>query len=137
MSQRPAILFLCTHNAGRSQMAAGLVRHLGGDEVEVFSAGSDPGTSVNPVAVEAMNLVGVDISGTRPKRWTDEMVLEADVVVSMGCGDECPVYPGKRYLDWDLVDPAGQDLGVVAEVRDEIEERVRRLLGELGVPIAG
>jgi arsenate reductase len=132
---RPAVLFLCVHNAGRSQMAAGWLRHLSGDAVSVFSGGSEPASEVNPVAVQAMREVGIDIREEFPKPWTDEVVRAVDVVVSMGCGDACPILPGKRYVDWDLTDPAGQPIRVVREVRDEIAERVRGLLGQLGVPV--
>jgi protein-tyrosine-phosphatase len=129
--EMPEVLFVCVHNAGRSQMAAGFVEKLGGGEVVVRSAGSDPGESVNPVAVEAMAEAGIDISEGLPKRLTDDAVREADVVITMGCGDACPIYPGKRYEDWELEDPAGKDLETVRRIRDEIEERVRNLLGEL------
>jgi arsenate reductase len=129
----PAVLFLCVHNAGRSQMAAGWMRHLAGDGVDVYSGGSDPGSDVNAMAIEAMGEVGIDIAREFPKPWSDEEVRAADVVVTMGCGDACPVFPGKRYLDWELTDPAGQPIEVVREVRGEIETRVRRLLDELGV----
>jgi protein-tyrosine-phosphatase len=131
---RPAVLFLCVHNAGRSQMAAGWLRHLAGDAVEVFSAGSNPGQGVNPAAVEAMAEVGVDISTGHPQRWTDEIARAADVIVTMGCGDACPVYPGTRYEDWEVTDPAGQPVEVVRGVRDDIERRVRALLATLDVP---
>jgi arsenate reductase (thioredoxin) len=130
----PMVVFLCVQNAGRSQMAAGWARSLGGDAVEVYSGGSDPAAEVNPKAVEAMAEVGIDISREFPKRWTDEVLQAADVIVTMGCGDACPVYPGKRYEDWELADPAGLDLEGVRRVRDEIGSRVRALLGELGVP---
>ena len=136
MTQRPAVLFLCTHNAGRSQMAAGWLRELGAGNVEVFSAGSDPGDSVNPAAVEAMAEVGIDIASQHPKKWTDEMVRTADVVVSMGCGDTCPVYPGKQYLDWELDDPHGRGIDSVRPIRDDIERRIRGLLDTLGVAAA-
>ena len=136
MTQRPAVLFLCTHNAGRSQMAAGWLRELGAGNVEVFSAGSDPGDSVNPAAVEAMAEVGIDIASQHPKKWTDEMVRTADVVVSMGCGDTCPVYPGKQYLDWELDDPHGRGIDAVRPIRDDIERRIRGLLDTLGVAAA-
>ncbi len=132
--RRPAVLFLCVHNAGRSQMAAGWLRHLAGDAVEVFSAGSEPGAQVNPAAVVAMHEVGIDIGDQSPRRWTDEIVGAADVVVTMGCGDTCPVFPGTRYVDWELTDPAGQPIEVVRRVRDDIEARVRTLIAELGVP---
>jgi protein-tyrosine-phosphatase len=129
--ERPVILFLCVHNAGRSQMAAAFARHLGGDRVEVLSAGSEPAGSLNPVVTAAMAERGIDIQGERPKLFDDAMAREAEVVVTMGCGDACPVFPGKRYLDWELTDPAGQSLDVVRDVRDEIEQRVRDLIGEL------
>jgi arsenate reductase len=131
--QKPAILFLCVHNAGRSQMAAGWLRHLAGDSVDVFSGGSDPGSATNANAVAAMAEVGIDISSEYPKPWTDEIVRAADVVVSMGCGDACPVFPGKRYLDWELTDPAGQPIEVVREVRDDIRGRVETLIAELAL----
>lgn len=133
----PAVLFLCVHNAGRSQMAAGWMRHLAGDRVEVYSGGSEPAGEVNPVAVEAMAEVGIDISTRVPRRWSDEALRAADVVVTMGCGDSCPVYPGKRYVDWVLDDPAGKTLEEVRPIRDEIERRVRALLAELGVEPIG
>ena len=136
MTDRPAVLFLCTHNAGRSQMAAGWLTALGGGRVEVYSAGSNPGDGVNPVAVEAMAEVDIDIAGNHPKKWTDEMVRAADVVVTMGCGDTCPFYPGKQYLDWELDDPHGQGIDAVRPIRDEIEQRVRTLLADLSVPPA-
>ena len=129
---RPVVLFLCTHNAGRSQMAAGWARHLAGDAVEVFSGGSQPADRVNPVAVNAMAERGIDIGGEQPAAWTDDGIRTADVVVTMGCGDTCPVYPGPRYTDWDLPDPAGQPLEAVRPIRDEIERRVRALIAELG-----
>jgi arsenate reductase len=128
---RPAILFVCVHNAGRSQMAAGLAMKLAGDEVTVRSAGSDPAAEINPAAVEAMKEVGVDISAELPKLLETDAVRAADVVVTMGCGDECPFYPGKRYEDWELEDPAGKDLETVRRIRDGIEARVRGLLAEL------
>lgn len=128
---RPAVLFVCVHNAGRSQMAAGFLRHLAGGRVDVFSAGSEPAEGVNPVAVEAMAEVGIDIVGFRPEVLTTDAVRASDVVVTMGCGDACPVFPGKRYEDWDLPDPAGRPLGEVRPVRDEIERRVRALVAEL------
>jgi arsenate reductase len=126
-----SVLFVCVHNAGRSQMAAGWLRHLAGDAVEVRSAGSMPGDQVNPSAVEAMAEVGIDISDQRPKVLTTDAVEASDVVVTMGCGDACPIYPGKRYLDWQLDDPAGKGVGSVRPIRDEIERRIRRLLAEL------
>lgn len=131
----PSVLFLCGHNAGRSQMAAGWVRGLAGARAQVFSGGSNPSDDVNPIAVQAMAEVGIDISSYQPQRWTMGQVEAADVVVSMGCGDSCPVLPGKRYEDWDLTDPAGQAIDVVRSVRDEIRGRVMNLLGELGVDV--
>jgi arsenate reductase len=129
----PEILFLCVHNAGRSQMAAAFARELGGDRLLVYSAGSAPGETLNPAVVAAMSEAGIDISFERPKKLTDQMALDADVIVTMGCGDECPYYPAKRYDDWILTDPAGQSLEVVRAVRDDIKARVTSLLGELGV----
>jgi protein-tyrosine-phosphatase len=129
----PSVLFLCVHNAGRSQMAAGWMRHLAGPQVDVFSGGSEPATHLNEAAVAAMAERGIDISRELPQPWADEIVRAADVVVTMGCGDACPVYPGKRYLDWELEDPSGKTLEQVRPIRDEIERRVRVLLGELGV----
>ena len=133
---RPSIVFLCVHNAGRSQMAAGWARHLGGDGVEVFSGGSDPAAAVNPAATAAMAEVGIDIAGASPQRWTDEIVKAADVVVTMGCGDTCPFFPGVRYEDWELTDPAGLPVDQVRPIRDEIGRRVEELLRRLGVPAA-
>ncbi|MFJ5115688.1 arsenate reductase ArsC [Streptomyces sp. NPDC088551] len=130
---RPSVLFVCVHNAGRSQMAAAFLTHLAGDRVEVRSAGSAPAGSVNPSAVEAMRERGVDISAEIPKVLTSEAVQASDVVITMGCGDTCPVFPGKRYLDWQLDDPAGRGVDAVRPIRDEIEQRVRRLISELGV----
>ncbi len=127
----PEVLFLCVHNAGRSQMAAGFARHLGGERVRVRSAGSEPGERVNPVAVEAMAEVGIDIAGAVPARLEDATVESADYIVTMGCGDACPVLPGREYLDWALDDPAGQPLPVVRAIRDDIERRVRALLEAL------
>ena len=132
---RSAVLFLCVHNAGRSQMAAGWLRHLAGEGVDVFSGGSEPASDVNQVAVEAMAEVGIDIRGEAPKLWTDEIVRAADVVITMGCGDTCPLFPGKRYEDWELTDPAGQPIEVVRLVRDDIEQRVRELMASLEVPV--
>ena len=129
----PTVLFLCVHNAGRSQMAAGWTRHLANGAVEVFSGGSEPAAQVNPTAVAAMSEKGIDISEFQPQRWTDEGVKAADVVVTMGCGDECPFFPGKRYIDWELEDPAGKGIDEVRPIRDDIEQRVRSLLVELGV----
>lgn len=125
------IVFLCTHNAGRSQMAAAWASHLGGEEVEVLSGGSDPAAEVNPNAVAAMAEVGIDISGGRPARFTDEMVRSADLVITMGCEEECPYFPGVVYEDWDIPDPSGQDLDFVESVRDAIEVRVRTLLDSI------
>ncbi len=138
MTDRPTVLFLCVHNAGRSQMAAGWMRHLAGDHIEVHSGGSEPADEVNPVAVAAMTEKGIDINSRQPQPWTDDRIRAADVVVTMGCGDSCPVYPGRRYVDWELDDPAGLPLEAVRPIRDEIEDRVRRLLSELGVePLTG
>jgi len=134
---RPSVLFVCVHNAGRSQMAAGFLAHLSGGAVEVLSAGSLPADRINPVAVEAMLEVGVDIRTESPKVLTSEAVQASDVVITMGCGDVCPVFPGKRYQDWALDDPAGQGIESVRPIRDEIRARVERLLGELDVPLAG
>ena len=127
----PSVLFVCVHNAGRSQMAAGWLRHLAGDAVEVRSAGSAPAESVNPAAVEAMREVGIDITGQKPKILEYEVAQESDVIITMGCGDACPVFPGKRYLDWALEDPAGKGVESVRPIRDEIERRIRGLLSEL------
>lgn len=133
MSARPTVMFLCVHNAGRSQMAAGWLRHLAGDRVEVLSGGSNPGEAIHPVAADAMAEVGIDITNEYPKPWTDETLGAADVVVTMGCGDACPVIPGTRYLDWELDDPAGKSLDGVRPIRDEIERHVRGLIDELGI----
>jgi arsenate reductase len=130
--QRSTILFVCVHNAGRSQMAAGLARNLGGERVEVRSAGSDPAEQVNPAAVAAMAEVDVDLQDAAPKLLEIDAVRGADVIVTMGCGDACPVFPGKRYEDWDLEDPAGKDLAQVRQIRDEIRSRVEALLESLG-----
>ena len=127
----PEVLFVCVHNAGRSQMAAGLLQRKAGDRVSVLSAGSEPADQLNPTVVEAMNEVGIDISAERPKKLEDGMVREADVVITMGCGDACPIYPGKRYEDWDLEDPSGKDLETVRGIRDRISERVDALLRDL------
>ena len=129
----PTVLFLCVHNAGRSQMAAGLMRSLGGEAVEVFSGGSAPAETVNPAAVEAMAELGIDIRDQVPRRWADADLQAADVIVTMGCGDTCPVVPGKRYVDWELEDPAGRSVDAVRSIRDQIGERVSGLLTELGV----
>jgi len=131
VSAVPSVLFVCVHNAGRSQMAAGWLAHLGGDRVEVRSAGSAPKDSVNPAAVEAMAEVGIDISSQAPKILTVDAVQASDVVITMGCGDACPIFPGKRYLDWDLEDPAGKGVDAVRPIRDEIGRRVEVLLAEL------
>jgi protein-tyrosine-phosphatase len=131
---RPTVLFVCVHNAGRSQMAMGFFQHLGGDQAVAWSGGSEPGIAVNPAAVAAMAERGIDISKEFPKPWTDETVRAADVVITMGCGDACPIFPGKRYEEWVLDDPAGQDVAAVRPIRDEIERRVRGLLEELQVP---
>jgi arsenate reductase (thioredoxin) len=128
---RPTVLFVCVHNAGRSQMAAGYLSALAGDRVEVLSAGSEPAELINPVAVEAMAEEGIDIAGNVPKLLTVDAVRESDVVVTMGCGDTCPIFPGKRYEDWELDDPAGQGIQAVRPIRDDIKRRVERLLGEL------
>ena len=131
---KPTVLFLCTHNAGRSQMAMGFFTHLAGDAAVAWSGGSEPGIEVNPAAVEAMAERGIDISDEYPKPWTDEIVRAADVVITMGCGDACPIFPGRRYEEWVLDDPAGQDVDGVRPIRDDIERRVRQLLAELEVP---
>jgi arsenate reductase len=128
---RPTVLFVCVHNAGRSQMAAGFLLDLAADRIDVLSAGSAPGASVNPVAVEAMAEVGIDIASATPKILTTDAVEASDVVVTMGCGDECPYYPGKRYEDWVLDDPAGQGIDVVRRVRDDIRQRVEGLIASL------
>lgn len=133
----PSVLFVCVHNAGRSQMAAAFLARLAGDEVEVRSAGSAPADSVNPAVVQAMAEVGVDLSDRTPKALTAEAVRASDVVITMGCGDACPVFPGRRYLDWRLADPAGQGVEAVRPIRDEIERRIRGLLAELGVEPRG
>jgi len=131
MTEKPSVLFVCVHNAGRSQMAAGFLTGLGGGQVEVRSAGSIPGDQVNPSAVAAMAEVGIDISQQTPKILTTEAVQASDVVITMGCGDACPIFPGKRYLDWDLEDPAGQGVEAVRPIRDEIKARIQTLLDEL------
>ena len=127
----PSVLFVCVHNAGRSQMAAGWLRHLAGDRVEVLSAGSAPAEGINPVAVEAMAEVGIDIAGQQPKLLSDAAVQSSDVVITMGCGDACPFYPGTRYEDWALDDPAGQGIDAVRPIRDEIRRRVEELIASL------
>lgn len=136
LSGIPTVLFLCVHNAGRSQMALGFFTHLAGDDAVAWSGGSEPGSEINPVAVRAMAERGIDITQEFPKPWTEEILQAADVVITMGCGDACPIYPGKRYLDWDLDDPSGQDLDSVRVIRDDVERRVRGLLAELDVAIA-
>jgi arsenate reductase len=128
---RPRVLFVCVHNAGRSQMAAGFLKSVAGERVDVVSAGTEPADDLNPVAVEAMAERGIDISSNRPRLLQDSNVAEADVVITMGCGDACPFYPGKRYEDWELDDPAGRPLAEVRRIRDEIEERVNHLVSEL------
>jgi protein-tyrosine-phosphatase len=132
-AETPQVLFLCVHNAGRSQMALGWFRHLADDRAVAWSGGSEPAREVNPSAVAAMAEVGIDIADASPKHWTDEIVRAADVVVTMGCGDACPLYPGKRYEDWELDDPAGQGIEAVRPIRDEIGARVRALLSSLGI----
>ena len=136
-SDRPTVLFLCVHNAGRSQMAAGFLRHLAGDRIDVLSAGSEPADAINPAAVAAMAEKGIDISAQQPRRWSDDTVEAADVIVTMGCGDACPVLPGKRYVDWELDNPAGKGVEEVRPIRDEIERRVRTLIAELDPAVAG
>lgn len=137
MGDKPSVLFVCVHNAGRSQMAAAYLEHLSGGAVEVRSAGSAPGNAVNPAAVEAMAEEGIDMSAAKPKILTNEAVLASDVVITMGCGDACPFYPGKRYLDWELDDPAGKGVESVRPIRDEIKARILGLLDELGVAPVG
>ena len=132
---KPTVLFLCTHNADRSQMALGYFTHLAGQDAIAWSGGSEPGDAINPSAVAAMAEVGIDITGEFPKPWTDEIVAAADVVITMGCGDACPIFPGKRYENWELPDPAGQDVDAVRPIRDDIEHRVRRLLTDLNVTV--
>ncbi|RZU53322.1 arsenate reductase [Krasilnikovia cinnamomea] len=131
MSHKPSVLFVCVHNAGRSQMAAGWLRHLAGDRVEVRSAGSAPADTVNPAAVQAMAEVGIDITDQRPKLLEVDAVEASDVVITMGCGDACPIFPGKRYEDWKLEDPAGQGIDAVRPIRDEIKNRIEKLLADL------
>jgi len=131
MSEKPSVLFVCVHNAGRSQMAAGWLRQLAGDAVEVRSAGSEPAEQINPIAVQVMREVGIDISGNAPRKLDWDTAECSDVLITMGCGDVCPVFPGKHYLDWQLDDPAGQDLDAVRRIRDEIKHRVEQLLAEL------
>ncbi|HEY6664247.1 MAG TPA: arsenate reductase ArsC [Propionibacteriaceae bacterium] len=131
MADKPSVLFVCVHNAGRSQMAAGYLNHFASDRIEVRSAGSEPADKINPVAVQAMAEEGIDIAGEQPKILTTEAVKASDVVITMGCGDTCPLYPGKRYEDWVLDDPAGQGIEVVRPIRNEIRRRVEQLIDEL------
>lgn len=131
MSEKPTVLFVCVHNAGRSQIAAGYLRHYAGESIEVRSAGSIPAEQINPAAVEVMAEVGIDITTEQPKVLTTDAVQAADVVITMGCGDTCPIFPGKRYEDWNLDDPAGQPLDVVRGIRDQIETRIRDLITQL------
>jgi arsenate reductase (thioredoxin) len=131
---RPIVLFLCVHNAGRSQMALGFFQHLAGDRAVAWSGGSDPVADVNPAVIAAMAERGIDITGAYPKPWTDEVVRAADVVITMGCGDACPIFPGKRYEDWSFDDPAGKSIEVIRPIRDEVERQVRQLLDELEIP---
>jgi protein-tyrosine-phosphatase len=133
MPDKPTVLFVCVHNAGRSQMAAGYLAHLGGDKVTVLSAGSEPADQVNPIAVQAMAEDGIDITSDTPKMLSNESVRESDVVITMGCGDTCPFYPGKRYEDWELDDPAGQSIDGVRPIRDEIKRRVQSLIVSLNL----
>jgi arsenate reductase len=135
MSDKPSVLFVCVHNAGRSQMAAGWLRHLAGDTVEVRSAGSAPAETINPAAVEAMAEVGIDITGQTPERLEFETAQDSDVIVTMGCGDACPIFPGKRYEDWKLDDPAGKGVEAVRPIRDQIKTRIEALLADL-IPAA-
>ena len=134
MTAIPTVLFVCVHNAGRSQMAAGYLQHLAGDRIDVLSAGSEPKDQINPVAVAAMAEEGIDIAGNTPKLLTVDAVKESDVVITMGCGDACPIFPGKRYEDWKLDDPAGQGIEAVRPIRDEIRRRVENLVEELLPP---
>ncbi len=131
MFSRPNILFLCVHNAGRSQMAAGFAREIGGDKIKVWSGGSEPASQINKIAIQAMNEIGIDISGQIPAKWTDSDIAQADVVITMGCGDTCPFVAGKRYEDWQLNDPAGQDIDAVRIIRDDIRIRVAALIDSL------
>lgn len=133
---KPTVLFLCTHNAGRSQMALGLFTRLAGDNAVAWSGGSEPGEAINPAVIEAMNEIGIDITTEFPKPWTEEILHAADVIITMGCGDACPLIPGRRYEEWTLDDPAGLDLASVRPIRDQIETRVRHLLTELDIPTA-
>ena len=131
MFSRPNILFLCVHNAGRSQMAAGFAREIGGDKIKVWSGGSEPASQINKIAIQAMNEIGIDISGQIPAKWADSDIAQADVVITMGCGDTCPFVAGKRYEDWQLNDPAGQDIDAVRIIRDDIRQRVAALIDSL------
>src|SRR5262245_60883578 len=133
-SRKPEVLFVCVHNAGRSQMAAGFLERKAGETVRILSAGSEPADQLNPAVVEAMSEVGIDVSAERPKKLETDMVRECDVVITMGCGDACPVFPGKRYEDWDLEDPAGKDLDTVRRIRDEVAGRVDELVNSLTLP---
>ena len=130
---KPTVLFVCVHNAGRSQMAAGFMQHLAGEKVNVLSAGSAPKDSINPIAIAAMAEVGIDIAHNQPKVLTVEAVKESDAVITMGCGDACPIFPGKRYEDWVLEDPVGQSIDIVRKIRDEIKQKVEKLLAELNI----
>ncbi len=130
-SNRPTVLFLCVHNAGRSQMAAAWLHHLAGDWVTVLSGGADPAEHINPAAVAAMAEAGIDLGTATPRRWNEDMLRSADVVITMGCGDECPLFPEKRYEDWDVAEPHGAEMDLVRTVRDDIESRVRHLVEEL------
>ena len=132
---KPAVLFLCVHNAGRSQIAAGWLRELAGDRVDVFSGGTDPGIELNDTVVAAMAEVGIDIAAELPQPWTDEIARSVDVIVSMGCGDSCPVFPGRRYEEWDLPDPSGQPIDVVREIRDDVRRRVEALIASLHLDV--
>jgi arsenate reductase (thioredoxin) len=136
VADKPTVLFVCVHNAGRSQMAAGYLQALAGDRVQVLSAGSEPADQINAIAVAAMAEEGIDIAGNTPKILTTDAVRESDVVITMGCGDTCPIFPGKRYEDWELDDPAGQDLAHVRPIRDDIRRRIEALIAELELPAA-
>ncbi len=132
-TDKPSVVFLCVHNAGRSQIAAGWLDHLAGDQVEVFSGGSNPGSEVNAAAIAVMGEAGVDIASAYPKPWNEDVLRAADVIITMGCGDACPIVPGKRHEDWELADPAGLPVEQVRPIRDEIGDRVRKLIAELGL----
>ncbi|HEY3427301.1 MAG TPA: arsenate reductase ArsC [Acidimicrobiia bacterium] len=134
--KKSTVMFACIHNAGRSQIAAAWLRHLAGDQVSVVSGGSEPANRINPSVVESMAEVGIDVSREHPRAWSPEDIRGADVVVTMGCGDACPVFPGRRYLDWEIEDPSGKSVEEVRPIRDEIESRVRRLIAELGLTTA-